>query len=182
MIAAIGIGLYKFIGGKKSVASLPAPKLQRLTTSGRASDAAISPDGKYVAHVKSDAGQQSLWLRQVATTSDTQIVPPSTQNYFGITFSKDGDYIYYRLGEPNLSSRPLYQVPALGGAPRKIIENVSSPVTLSPDGTRLAFLRFSVPRGEIALVVRTPTGRAREQVAVRKSPNNFSSGGPSWSP
>src|SRR5262249_53829024 len=87
VVAAIGIGLYKFIGGKKS-ASPPTPKLQALTTSGRASDAAISPDGKYVAHVKSDAGQQSLWLRQVTTTSDTQIVPPSTQTYYGITFSK----------------------------------------------------------------------------------------------
>src|SRR5262245_41580536 len=83
VIAAIGIGLYKFVGSKKS-SSLSTPKLQRLTTSGKASDAAISPDGKYVAHVKFDAGQQSLWLRQVATTSDTQIVPPSLDYFFGI--------------------------------------------------------------------------------------------------
>jgi len=83
VIAAIGIGLYKFIGGKKS-ASLPILNLQRLTTFGKASDAAISPDGKYVAHVKNDAGQQSLWLRQVVTTSDTQIVPPSPQIYAGM--------------------------------------------------------------------------------------------------
>ena len=191
--AAIGIGLYKFIGSKKSFASLPAAKLQRLTTSGKASDAAISPDGKYVAHVKNDAGQQSLWLRQVMTTSDTQIVPPSPQSYAGITFSKDGDYIYYRLGEPNLSARTiyqanllggatLYQVNLLGGASRKIIENVASPVTLSPDGTRLAFLRKNVPRGETALVVANANGTGERQVAVRKSPNNFSDGGPSWSP
>src|SRR5262249_60235695 len=106
---------YKFMRGKK-FASLPILKLQALTTSGRASDAAISPDGKYVAHVKRDAGQQSLWLRQVMTTSDTQIVPPAPQSYAGITFSKDGDYIYYRLGEPNLSDRNLYQVNLLGGA------------------------------------------------------------------
>jgi serine/threonine protein kinase len=192
VIAAIGIGLYKFIGGKKS-ASLSTAKLQRLTTSGKASDAAISPDGKYVAHVKNDAGQQSLWLRQVMTTSDTQIVPPSPQSYAGITFSKDGDYIYYRLGEPNLSARTiyqanllggatLYQVNLLGGASRKIIENVASPVTLSPDGTRLAFLRKNVPRGETALVVANANGTGERQVAVRKSPNNFSDGGPSWSP
>src|SRR4029453_10202329 len=87
-IAAIGIGVYKFSTSKRSATSLPPPKFQPLTTSGRASDAGISPDGKYVAHVKSDSGQQSLWLRQVETTSDTQIVPPSTQNYFGITFSR----------------------------------------------------------------------------------------------
>src|SRR5262245_3348684 len=135
-VVAIGIWIYK----KKSGVSSSAPKLQaliRLATSspGQASVAAISPDGKFVAHVKSDAGQQSLWLRQVATTSDTQIVPPSTQIYFGITFSKDGDYIYYALGELNKPGGTLYQMPVLGGASRKVIEDVYSPVSLSPDGT-----------------------------------------------
>src|SRR5262245_43032662 len=183
VIATIGIGLYKFIGSKKS-ASLPTPKLQRLTTSGKASDAAISPDGKYVAHVKNDAGQQSLWLRQVVTTSDTQIVPPSPQSYFGITFSKDGNYIYYTLGERNNPARTLYQVPALGGASRKVIENVSSPVSLSKDGTRLAFIRANLLRGETALVVSNADGTGERQVAVRKQAANtdYCSGGPSWSP
>src|SRR5262249_48297715 len=183
-VVAIGILLYKFsTGAKKSVGSLPALKLQRLTTSGKASDAAISPDGKYVAHVKSDAGQQSLWLRQVVTPSDTQIVPPSTQTYSGITFSKDGNYIYYVQGELNNPvSRTLYQVNTLGGAPRKVIETVNSPVSLSPDGTRLTFMRGNTASGETALVVANADGTGERQVAVRKSPNNFSAGGPSWSP
>ena len=158
-------------------------KLQRLTTSGKASDAAISPDGKWVAHVKSDAGQQSLWLRQVATTSDTQIVPPSPQSYYGITFSKDGNYIYYVQGEPNNpTTRHLYQVPVLGGSSRKVIENVASPVSLSPDGTRLAFVRANFVSGENALVVANADGTGERQVAVRKLPNTYSAGGPSWSP
>ena len=180
VIAAIGIGLYKFIGGKKS-ASLPMLKLQQLTTSGRASDVAISPDGKYVAHVKTDAGHQSLWLRQVETTSDTQIVPPSQQDYNGITFSKDGNYIYYRLGEPSLSARTLYQVSTLGGVSRKIIENVGSPITLSPDGMRLAFQRKNM-LGESSLVVANVDGTGERQIAVRRSPNSFRDRGPSWSP
>ena len=179
-IAAIGIGLYKFSTSKRS--SLPSPKLQPLTTSGRASDVAISPDGKYIAHVKSDAGQQSLWLRQVETTSDTQIVPPSRQDYNGITFSKDGNYIYYRLGEPSLSARTLYQVSTLGGVSRKIIENVGSPISLSPDGTRLAFQRNNLPLGETSLVVANADGTGERQIAVRKRPNSFRDRGPSWSP
>ena len=181
-VAGIGYGIYKLTAKRsKPDPSSQLAKLQRLTTSGRASDAAISPDGKYVAHVKSDAGQQSLWLRQVVTGSDTQIVPPSTENYFGITFSKGGDYIYYVLGEPTLSSRTLYHVPALGVASRKIIENVASPITLSPDGTRLAFIRQNVSSDETALVVANADGTFEREVAVRKPPNNFSNGGPSWS-
>jgi serine/threonine protein kinase len=183
-VAVIGIGIYRSsTGEQKKSGSFQAAKLQRLTTSGRASDAAISPDGKYVAHVKSDAGQQSLWLRQVAITSDKEIVPPSTQAYYGITFSKDGDYVYYVQGELNNQlSRTLYQVGTLGGAPRKLIETVNSPVSLSPDGTRLTFVRDNVARGEWALVVTNADGTGERQVAVRKSPNSFSQGGPSWSP
>ena len=184
-VAVAGLGLYKLVNrslSKKSI-SIAGPKLQRLTTSGKASDAAISPDGKWVAHVKSDAGQQSLWLRQVVTMSDTQIVPPSPQNYYGVTFSKDGNYIYYVLGEPNNPpTRTLYQVPVLGGASRKVIENVSSPVSLSPDGTRLAFMRGNAVSGETALVVANADGTGERPVAVRKLPNAFSGGGPSWSP
>src|SRR5262249_58763745 len=59
VIAAIGLGLYKFIGAKKS-ASPPTPKLQFLTTSGKASDAAISPDGEYVALITNDPRPQRL--------------------------------------------------------------------------------------------------------------------------
>jgi TolB protein len=70
----------------------------------------------------------------------------------------------------------------LGGPSRKIIENVASPITLSPDGTRLAFGRFIAASGEAALVVATADGTGERPVAVRKLPNNFSAGGPSWSP
>jgi eukaryotic-like serine/threonine-protein kinase len=181
-LAGIGIWVYKaFSTSKKPDRSLIAPKLQPVTTSGKASDAAISPDGKYVAHVKSDAGQQSLWLRLVATKSDTQIVPPSLQDYNGITFSKDGNFIYYVLGEPN-SLRSLYQVGLFGGASRKVIEGVTSPVSLSPDGTRLAFMRASQIRGETALIVANADGSGEREIAMRKVPELFSNGGPSWSP
>src|SRR4030095_13233459 len=181
-VTGVGIWVYKaFSTSKKTERSVIAPKVQPVTTSGKASAAAISPDGNYVAHVKSDAGQQSLWLRQVATTSDTQIVPPPTQNYNGITFSKNGDYIYYALGELNNPAHTLYQVGTLGGASRKIIENVASPITLSPDGTRLAFMR-DIATGETALVVANADGTGERQIAVRKRPGSFSPGGPSWSP
>ena len=184
LLAAMGAGIwmYKaFSTSKKPERSVITPKLQSLTTSGNASDAAISPDGKWVAHVKNDAGQQSLWLRQVVTTSDKQIVPPSIQRYNGITFSKDGAYLYYVLGEPNNPFRALYQVPVLGGASRKVT-NVTSPVSLSPDGTRLAFTRVNQMSGETALIVVNADGTGERQVAMRKVPAQFSGAGPSWSP
>ena len=84
--------------------------ITKLTDSGKAFTAAISPDGKYVVHVVSDAGLQSLWIRHIATNSNTQITPPTESRYSGLTFSPDGNYIYFTRND---KARPglglLYQ-------------------------------------------------------------------------
>ncbi|MCA1556341.1 MAG: DPP IV N-terminal domain-containing protein, partial [Acidobacteria bacterium] len=179
-VAAVAFAIYKFAGRGEPKAPAGQMKIARLTTTGQASDADISPDGKYVVHVKSENGRQSLWLRQIETTSDTQVVPPTDDVFAGITFSRDGAYIYYLRGQPNIAAS-LYQVPLLGGAARKLSDNVSNRVTLSPDGKRMAFRRVRSP-GETLIVVANSDGTGERVLAVRKLPNTFSAGGPSWSP
>ena len=70
-------------------------------------------------HVIEEAGKQSLWVRQVATANNVQIVAPAEMQYFGMTFSSDGNYIYYVVTRKNTSLGVLYQVPVLGGTPAK---------------------------------------------------------------
>ncbi|HEX3143656.1 MAG TPA: protein kinase, partial [Pyrinomonadaceae bacterium] len=71
-------------------------KITRLTANGKTENAAISPDGKTVVYVLKEGAQKSLWIRQVATSSNVQIVPPSEANITRETFSPDGNYIYYQ--------------------------------------------------------------------------------------
>ena len=47
-----------------------ALEFTRVTGSGDVGQAAISPDGKYVACAREVEGRQSLWLKQLATGSD----------------------------------------------------------------------------------------------------------------
>src|SRR4030095_17183577 len=89
-------------------------KLTRLTNSGNAIDAIISPDGKYLVYALSDRSRQSLWVRQVSTANDQQIVPPAPVGFFGITFSHDGTEVYYAI-KANMDAGTLYHVPVLGG-------------------------------------------------------------------
>ena len=178
--AGIAFAVYKFAWREELKAPAGEMNITRLTTTGQASDADISPDGKYVVHVKTDAGRQSLWLRQIETTSDTQIVPPTDEVFGGITFSRDGAYIYYTRGVPNSVALALYQVPLLGGAARKLNDNVFSRVTLSPDGKRMAFGRRRSP-GDSLIVVTDSDGTGERVLAVRRLPNNFG-GVPAWSP
>lgn len=155
-------------------------KIARLTSTGAADKAAISPDGKYVVHVTTANGQQSLRVRQVSTNSDVQIVPPSDVQYAGLTFSRDGDFIYYVAADKNSSTSNLYQIPGLGGNPRRLISNVGSAVTLSPDGQQLAFIRNLPDAGEDLLMIAGANGEGERKLAGRKLPNFFRS--VAWSP
>ncbi len=155
-------------------------KIARMTSTGTANKAAISPDGKYLVHVASESGQQSLRVRQVNTNSDVQIVPPSDVQYAGLTFSRDGDFIYYVAAEKNSSTSNLYQVKFFGGNGRRVISNVGSAVTFSPDGQQLAFIRNLPDAGEDALMIASADGGGERQLAVRKLPNFFRH--VAWSP
>ena len=110
-----------------------------------------------------------------------QIVPSSDSKYWGLTFSRDGNYIYYVVWEKN-GPGVLYQVPVLGGASRKLLASVESPITFSPDGTRFAFIRRQPSLGETALMTANADGSREQMLALRKSPEVFSAIGPAWSP
>ncbi|HLE61526.1 MAG TPA: DPP IV N-terminal domain-containing protein, partial [Pyrinomonadaceae bacterium] len=155
-------------------------KIARLTSTGTADEAAISPDGKYLVHVASENGQQSLRVRQVNTNSDVQIVPPSDVQYAGLTFSRDGDFIYYVAADKNSSTSNLYQIPVLGGNERRVISNVGSAVTFSPDGQQLAFIRNFPDAGEDALMIASAHSGGERKLTVRKLPNFFRH--VAWSP
>jgi serine/threonine protein kinase/Tol biopolymer transport system component len=159
-------------------------KLSRLTDTGKVVDAVISPDGKYVAYVSEQAGQQSLWVRQVATTANAQVVLPAEVTYQGLSFSPDGDFINYVFYESATKGFwQLSQVPVLGGVPRRLIAEVHTPVTFSPDGRQLAFVRGYSSEKMTALIMAGADGAGERRLATRRTPNEFGwRGGPSWSP
>src|SRR5258708_35650297 len=107
--------------------------------------AAISRDGRYVAYVSRESNTQSLWLRQVGPEKDLQIVPPARTKYIGATFSNDSDYLYYVVYEGGSGIGALYRIAAIGGGAKRILENLDSPITFSPDGRQFAFVRCESP-------------------------------------
>ena len=182
----IGVA-YWFLGGASATsepASRPfdAIKLTRLTTTGTAGLAAMSRDGRYVAHVSTRDGRQSLWLRQVATTSNVEVVPADDVRYGGLTFTPDGDHIYYSTYARGSDLGNLYQVGVLGGGARLILEDVDTSVSFSPDGQQFAFIRGVPDQGQSAIVVATADGSGARQLIVRQQPLAFPLAGIAWSP
>jgi len=115
-------------------------------TGGKAALAAVSPDGRYVLSVMDDNGMQSLWLRNVPTNGDTQIISPAPVAYASLAFSPDGNYIYFRkAGTAAQTYFELYRATVLGGTPQTIVRDIDSDITFSPDAQRIAFIRGNNP-------------------------------------
>ena len=183
LVAAAALGVYKLVLPRLRPAPFQRTRIARLTNTGKTIDAAVSPDGKYLAYVLSDAGQQSLWIRQTSAANDTQIVAPARVGFWGITFSPGGDEIYY--GVKSAGAGALFRIPALGGTPVKIMDAVDGTVGFSPDGRRIAYILGDLARGESGLFVANADGTGARQIASRRLPEYFVPvfyGGPSWSP
>jgi Tol biopolymer transport system component/DNA-binding winged helix-turn-helix (wHTH) protein len=161
-------------------------KMSRLTTVGNCYDAIISPNGEFVAYVQDAGGTQSLWLRQIATGSDSRLIAPGEHRYWGLTFSPGGEYIYYvasRPGGPGAGARQdaaLYRIALIGGPGIKLKEKLDSPVSFSPDGRLYAFVREDSSLHESTLMVASVDGDAERKLATSQLPDYFDF--PSWSP
>jgi serine/threonine protein kinase/Tol biopolymer transport system component len=192
------VGGNQAVGDGRERADLGAPvsfermKLTRLTTTGKALDAAVSPDGKYVAYTLIEkrgefgGGTAGIWIRQVATGRNIMIVEPKQFVARGLTFSPDSNYLYYRV---SFSQKPplLYRVPVLGGDAQKVADKVFSAISFSPDGKRLAFVRNDFPvMNEAQLVTANADGTDERIIMTYRGPEMFANPArptaPAWSP
>ena len=141
-IVSLAYGFYRVSDAWRRPVTFESIRWDKLTFSGdiAGEQVAVSPDGKYFAYVSEIGNEQSLWVKQTGAESNLRIVGPSANRYNGITFSPDGNRIYYSVKEKD-GPQSIYQVPALGGPSRKIVSDGRGPVAFSPDGNSIAFVR-----------------------------------------
>jgi len=181
LLAAAGYGVYSMFH-RPGAAPFQNFTATQVTNSGKAALAAISPDGKYVLSVMNDNGLQSLWLRNVPTASDTQIIPPSPSTYRSLAFSPDGNYIYFRKAQNAVNSDyNLYRAPVLGGTPQTVVRDIDSDIAFSPDGKRMAYARANDPEiGKYRLLSADLSGN--DEKILRIAPSSDAPRSLTWSP
>jgi eukaryotic-like serine/threonine-protein kinase len=170
VLLAAGYGVYSFVLRSHAV-PFQNISVSKVTESGKVLDVAISPDGKYILTIIRENGLASLWLRNVPTNSVTQVEPPAEVYFNGLRFSPDGNYFYFVRSDPgnNGDLKYLYRAPLLGGTPERLAADVDSNVTFSPDGRKLAFMRYDNPEpGKYQLIVR-PVDSSQETVLTSGS-------------
>jgi eukaryotic-like serine/threonine-protein kinase len=181
LLAAAGYGIYSLLQRSKRM-PFENFEITNLTNSGHVAMASISPDGKYLLQVHSENGLQSLWLRHIATGSNTQVVAPAATRYEALMFSPDGSYLYFlRRDEEEHIIGILYAAPVLGGTPHVVARDVDTPITFSADGQRFAFLREKHDSPYWDLVVMKNDG-SDEHALLKDKTILSDSYTPAWSP
>jgi eukaryotic-like serine/threonine-protein kinase len=158
-----------------------AMTMTRLTNNGRVTTAAISPDGKYLVHAVSEGDREALYVKQIATGTLTRIAEAAPRYYFNLRVSADGNYAYYAAAEraePNVAS--IYQIPLLGGPPRRIAYDTEYWYSISPDGKRVVFRRFNAFEREHKMTIAAIDGGGEEVVLRSRHPRYVHM--PAWSP
>jgi eukaryotic-like serine/threonine-protein kinase len=157
-------------------------QIAKLTENGKAAKAAISPDGRYVVYVLRDGEKQSLWVRNVGTRSDVEVLPGDVVSFEGVSFSPDGDHIYFvRSDKSSFGYRYLYEMPVLGGSPHQLIRHSDAPVDFSPDRKEMVFMRGFPERGVIEVRI-AQVGGTGERLLATLSANAIFNYGATWSP
>lgn len=163
--------------GNSPAASIRALKLERLTATGQSQHVAISPDGKYVAYTRGSGDSLGIWVRQLATNTNIEIV--HADRIAGLMFANSGESLYFVKGDPSA----LYRVSLLGGVPTKIVDRPEGKFSISPDDSQIAFIREVINRDgqrEYSLLVANSDGSSERTLMVSAHPDKLDV--PLWSP
>ena len=178
----LGLGLYQFVirpGNKPRLAPIENVRLQKLTDSGDVAFPTISPNGELLAYVRQEEQVETVWVKQIATGSSVQTLPPSGEGYRSLAFSADARYLFFR---EKADPAAIYQTPAFGGAPKKVAIDVWSDFSVSPDSRRFAFIRRDIKRNVHLLILSNIDGSGESELSSRAFSLNDSGIAPAWSP
>jgi Tol biopolymer transport system component len=172
----VGFGLGRL---RTTDPSTPTVGVYRLTDlAGLEETPAISPDGKSVAFTAYVGHRRQVWVKLIAGGAALQLTRDDV-DHEAPRWAPDGaSLVYYRPPSEGESQGTLWEMPALGGSPRRVASSIGS-ADISHDGTRLAFFRFE--QDQIQLVVSSRDGSTAPRVIARLPLGSYYLS-PRWSP
>lgn len=189
LIAGVILLVFWFVRSKNPAAAAPvldAPfSSENLSTNGKVMLAVLSPDGKNVIYTNGTGGdKQSVWVRQLETGSNVEIIPPSDEQYFGITLSPDEKTLYFAR-RPRSYREPtdIYRVSIFGGTPEKIVsETELGWMGISPDGKQISFVRCPQRSDEFCSLCVADAADGKNERKIVSRPHPFRIGDNRFAP
>jgi Tol biopolymer transport system component/tRNA A-37 threonylcarbamoyl transferase component Bud32 len=167
LVIGVAAGAMYFLNGRGPQFNLEQMKIEQVTTTGDATMVTTSPDGRYIVYVRRNGGMESLWMRQVESGGNVQILAPDLVKFNGVRFSPDGAYLYFvRSDKGTANFNYLYQMPVLGGTPRQLVRDIDAAPAFSPDGKQMAYVRGDPTGLRLILLIANADGSGERVLKV----------------
>jgi DNA-binding winged helix-turn-helix (wHTH) protein/Tol biopolymer transport system component len=155
-------------------------RITKLTNDGNCHDASISADGNFILCGKITKDGNTLITRQISANSQVQLLPTQKDvSFWAFRLTPDGNSVYYIINDKKDSSQSgLFQIPFLGGIPRKIVRAANASVIFSPDSQQMVYVRIEQNSNKIIL---TDLNGANEKILAEYG-FGYRIWGLSWSP
>lgn len=163
-----GQGLAGLLHGMGILDKQPVPSFpneRRLTANPEdtpVTSGVISPDGKYLAYTDATG----FYLKQIDNGETQPLLLPAGFDVLADSWFPDSVHLVVSRVEDPQKPPGLWEVSALGGAPRKLAEEGSS-ASVSPDGSQIIFSK-SVLRGEEIWLMQADGSDARRLVSAEE--------------
>lgn len=159
--------------------ALPAgPQVTRLTElAGLEEFPALSPDGRSVAFTASVAGRRQVFVRLIGGGTLLQLTSAPVDHQLPRWSPDSSSLVYFSPAAPGDTQGAIWEVPAFGGAPRRISDSLGG-ADVSPDDGRIACFRL----GDGAIELATSPRDGSAFTVVARLPIGSYYWYPRWSP
>jgi tricorn protease len=132
---------------------------------------ALSPDGKSVAFTADVGGRRQVWVRLLAGGSPLQVTHDDADHQYPRWSSNSSSLIYFSPSQEPDGQGTIWQIPALGGTARPLINSLGG-ADLSHDGSHLAY--FHSNQGNLELAVADADGSNSRRLTVLPTEYSYS--------
>jgi len=143
--------------------SPPDVRVTRLTDlPGLEESPAISPDGRSVAFTGAAGGKRQVFVQLIAGGAPLQITRDTVDHEYPRWSPDSSSILYFSPAASGTVQGSIWEIPALGGAPRRVVNSVGG-ADVSPKDGRLALFRLSKQGIQLVTV---PTDGSRFEVVA----------------
>ena len=182
---ALGILLALFLlwvlrakfGKPVAIAPLDARVIRLTNIVGLEDSPAISPDGKSVAFTAGVGGQRQVLVRLIAGGTNLQITRETVDHECPRWLPDASSILYFSPTVSGAVQGSIFEIPALGGVPRRVASSVGC-ADVSPIDGRLALFRLAKERIQL---VTAPADASQFDLVTEFAPNTYYLY-PRWSP
>jgi Tol biopolymer transport system component len=144
-VAAVAIGASVWTASTARDGRLLNTRSTQLTSAeGAQMEPALAPDGSQVAFVSDKGGTPHIWLVDIKGVATQQLTFGEDPDRYPAWLSDGSAILFTRIRS---GRQGIWMVPRLGGAASLLVADAADPA-VSPDGSRIAFVREVVPSAE----------------------------------